>query len=96
MSESLKQERLEALMDVQRGISFEANMDLIGSRSSALVDRLVDDDPDFGAIARTAAQALDVDGVTQLLAGAAVRPGEMVEVEIVDALEYDLVGRVVE
>ena len=58
------------------------------------MDRLLEDDPDFGAVARTPAQALDVDGVTQLLGGADVRPGDMVEVEIVDALEYDLIGRV--
>jgi ribosomal protein S12 methylthiotransferase len=96
LPDSLKQERLDALMDVQRGISFEANMDLVGSRTPALVDRLVDDDPEFGAIARTPGQALDVDGVTQLLAGPDVRPGQMVDIEIVDALEYDLVGKVVE
>jgi ribosomal protein S12 methylthiotransferase len=96
LSESLKRERLEELMDVQRGISFEANMALVGRRFPALVDRVQDDDPEFVAVARTPGQALDVDGVTQLLAGAEVQPGEMVQVEIVDALEYDLVGEVVE
>lgn len=93
--ESLKRERLEELLDVQRGISFEANLDRIGRTETALVDRIVGDDPEFGAVARTAGQAVDVDGVTNLLSGADVRPGEFVEVAIVDALEYDLVGRAI-
>jgi ribosomal protein S12 methylthiotransferase len=96
LPDSLKRERLEALMDVQRAISFDRNLDLVGRRFPLLVDRLVEDDPEFMAVGRTPAQALDVDGVTQLLGGAGVVPGQMVETEIVDALEYDLIGRVVE
>lgn len=89
-----KNERLEELMEVQRGISFERNQDLVGGTFTALVDRLVDDDPEFGAVARTRHQALDVDGVTNIRGGADLRPGSMVEVEIVDALDYDLVAEV--
>ncbi len=91
--ESLKRERLEALMDLQRGISFDANESLVGTRQTVLIDRGVDDDPDFVATGRTRGQALDVDGSTQIAGGAPPPPGAMVEVEIVDALEYDLVGR---
>jgi hypothetical protein len=52
------------------------------------------DEPEFGAVARTVAQALDVDGVTHVRGREALAPGEMVEVEIVDALDYDLVAEV--
>ncbi|MBW3534506.1 MAG: 30S ribosomal protein S12 methylthiotransferase RimO [Gemmatimonadetes bacterium] len=95
---SLAKERLEELMDVQRGISFDRNLDHVGRVRTVLVDRLVDDDPEHGAQGRTEGQAPEVDGVTNLLADGAlagVAPGAMVDVEIVDALEYDLVGRVV-
>jgi ribosomal protein S12 methylthiotransferase len=94
LDEDVKEERLEELMELQRGISFDRNLDMVGRRVPAMVDRLVEDDPDFGAVARTAGQAIDVDGVTQLRKTGGLAPGDMVEVEIVDALDYDLVGEV--
>ncbi|MDT8341835.1 MAG: 30S ribosomal protein S12 methylthiotransferase RimO [Longimicrobiales bacterium] len=97
LPESLKRERLEELMDVQRGISLECNLEQLETRRTVLVDRLMDADEDaeFGAVGRTEGQALDVDGVTHLLRGPELEAGAMIQVEIVDAMEYDLVGRVV-
>lgn len=99
VSESLIQERLETLMEVQRDISFDGNLELVGTRTRALVDRLETEDPEYVAVGRTVAQALDVDGVTNLVLPAGVspdviRPGDFVDVEIVDALDYDLVAEV--
>jgi ribosomal protein S12 methylthiotransferase len=85
-------ERLEELMELQRGISFEKNLALVGSATTALVDERVEGDPELVAAVRTPAQALDIDGVTHLRAPAAVDPGAFVEVLIVDALDYDLVA----
>jgi ribosomal protein S12 methylthiotransferase len=90
----VKNERLEALMDVQREISFELNLDQVGKGTTALVDRVVEDDPEFAFQARIESQALDVDGVTNLLPAPGVQPGTFVDVEIVDALDYDLIGEV--
>jgi ribosomal protein S12 methylthiotransferase len=90
----VKAERLDALMDVQREISFELNLAQIGRRTRALVDRILDEDPDFGFQARIESQAVDVDGVTNLLPAEGVTPGSFVEIEIVDALDYDLIGAV--
>ena len=92
--EEVKAERLETLMDVQREISFELNLAQVGRRTIALVDRVIEDDPEFAFQARTKGQALDVDGVTNLLPGGGVQPGDFVEIEVVDALDYDLVGAV--
>jgi ribosomal protein S12 methylthiotransferase len=92
--QDVKAERLEALLDVQREISFELNLEQVGKRTVALVDRVTDDDPEFSLQARTVGQALDVDGVTNLLPAPGVAPGDFVEVEIVDALDYDLIGLV--
>ncbi|TVP72306.1 MAG: 30S ribosomal protein S12 methylthiotransferase RimO [Gemmatimonadales bacterium] len=96
--ESVKRERLEALMDLQRGISWEANEALVGRVEALLVDRLVDDDPEYVAEGRIRGQAIDVDGLTRILpdeAARTLRPGDLVPVRIEDALEYDLVARVV-
>jgi ribosomal protein S12 methylthiotransferase len=92
--EEVRAERLEALMDIQREISFELNLAQVGTRTTALVDRVVDDDPEFAYQARTVSQALDVDGVTHLFKADGVAPGDFVEIEIVDALDYDLIGSV--
>jgi ribosomal protein S12 methylthiotransferase len=94
VDEPEKQDRLEELMELQRGISFDRNLAQVGRRATALVDRILQDEPEFGAVARTVAQALDVDGVTHVRGREALAPGEMVEVEIVDALDYDLVAEV--
>ena len=66
-----------------------------------MVDRLLsddDEDPEFAAVGRTERQAIDVDGATQMLPaeGGSIEPGRFVEVEIVDALDYDLIAKVVE
>ena len=97
VEDALKDERLEELMELQRGISFDRNLALVGRRMQALVDRAVDDDEEYVATARTVAQALDVDGVTNVRGGATdgPEPGAMVNVEIVDALDYDLVAEVI-
>jgi ribosomal protein S12 methylthiotransferase len=91
----LMNERMGELMDVQREISFEKNSELVGQRSMVLVDRVLEEDGDFDAVARTIGQALDVDGVTNLCNAADVQSGNMIEVEIVDCLDYDLIGKVI-
>ncbi len=94
LSEGEKRERMTALMDVQREISFEQNEALIGRTEQLLVDRRTPDDAEFVAEGRTRGQALDVDGITRIVGGtdAPPIPGDMIEVEIVDALEYDLIA----
>lgn len=94
LPEDLKRERLEALMDVQREISFDLNLSQVGRGTIALVDRVLDDDPEFRFQARIDSQAIDVDGVTNLLPAEGVAPGSFVDIEIVDALDYDLIGAV--
>jgi ribosomal protein S12 methylthiotransferase len=94
VEEEVKLERLERLMDLQRDISFDANQALIGTREQVLVDRLTPEDPEHAAEGRTRGQALDVDGLTRILPHPSLTPGAFVEVEIVDALEYDVIAQV--
>jgi ribosomal protein S12 methylthiotransferase len=97
VAESLKRERLEQLLDVQRGISLSRNQSLVGRRATALLDTIAEEDPDYDLIGRCASQAIDVDGVTYIGAGSfEARLGEFVEVEIVEASEHDLVAHIIE
>ncbi|TVP55036.1 MAG: 30S ribosomal protein S12 methylthiotransferase RimO [Gemmatimonadales bacterium] len=95
LSEGEKRDRLTVLMDLQREISFEQNEALIGRTQRVLIDRRTDDDAEYVAEGRTPGQALDVDGITRIVEAAddPPTPGEMIDVEIVDALEYDLIAR---
>ncbi len=86
-------ERMEELLEAQRAISLDRNLGRVGRTVRALVDELVEDD-EFDAVARTTGQALDVDGVTHLRGAGGLAPGALVDVEIVDAGDYDLVGEV--
>ena len=98
-----KNQRLEELLAVQRAISFEKNLEQVGRRVTALVDDAGAGDgageveDEVHALARTPGQAVDVDGATHLVGEKAkeLEVGDMVEVEIVDALDYDLVAEVV-
>jgi ribosomal protein S12 methylthiotransferase len=94
LSAGEKRDRLETLMDLQREISFEKNAELVGRREELLVDHVGSEDPEFLAEGRTRGQAADVDGITRIVGPAELSAGEMVEVEIVDHLEYDLVARI--
>ena len=87
-------ERLEELMEVQRDISFEKNAALVGTSATALVDEILDQEEGYLAIARTQAQALDIDGVTRLIGSDPIRAGDLIKVQIIDALDYDLVAEV--
>ena len=105
LEQGVMNERLEELMEVQRDISFEKNLALVGKRTTALVDQRLEDDEDFVAVARTVAQAHEVDGVTNLIRAegwiepqglqdpGTIEPGSMIEVEIVEALDYDLIAK---
>ena len=95
VTEGVRRERMEELFDLQRMVSLQKNMDLVGSVRTALVDRVVDDDPEFALLGHTEGQAIEVDGVTWIQSEGAegVRPGEFVRIEIVDAGEHDLIAR---
>jgi ribosomal protein S12 methylthiotransferase len=81
--------RYERLMSAQSGISLEKNKSLVGRTFRALVDEVSDDI----AIARISSQAPEIDGVVFVEDGNA-KKGEFVTVEIVDAYDYDLKGRI--
>jgi len=92
--DEVKAERLELVMERQREISYESNRARIGRRERVLVDSLTTEEEGCQAVGRSRGQAPEVDGKTWLRELGRARPGDIVEVEIVDADDYDLTGRV--
>jgi len=86
--EDIKDERYARFMERAAAISAARLARRIGTRARALVDRV-----EAGvAIARTAGDAPEIDGVLRLKASAATPPGEFIDVEITGADTYDLEG----
>lgn len=91
--EELKQERLSRFMEVQERISAAKLQGKIGTMQTVLVDELTTDDNDnVIAIARTKADAPEIDGVVYLQDAEGLNPGDFVEVQILGADGHDLVG----
>ncbi len=86
--EAVKQERWERLMALQQSISEQKLQNKIGKTLQVLIDE-VDEE---GAIARSFADAPEIDGAVYLNGETQLQPGERVEVTIEHADEYDLWG----
>jgi ribosomal protein S12 methylthiotransferase len=89
----VRRARYDAIMQVQREISRAHQSAMIGRRLEVLVEGRAEETEHLLA-GRHAQQAPEIDGLTYVNEGVAY-PGEIVTVEITDAGDYDLVGRVV-
>jgi len=88
--EEVKQERWERFMETQKAISAERLQQKVGYTLGVLIDE-VDED---GAIGRSYADAPEIDGNVFLNGETGLKPGDMVDVTIENADEYDLWGSV--
>jgi ribosomal protein S12 methylthiotransferase len=88
--DEVKRERLEELLEVQRGISAERLSRFVGREVPVLVDAVADPE-ETGAthVGRVAWQADDVDGVTYLNQGGWARAGDFVAARLTDSEDYD-------
>ena len=85
--------RRHEIMEVQREISYDHNIRLVGNSLKVLVEG-VSEESEFLLKGRHEGQAPDIDGVVYINEGRA-EAGEFAIVEITDAHEYDLVGKIV-
>ncbi len=85
--ENVKQQRYQALMELQQAISHRINRTFIGKT----LDVLVEAKQEGILIGRSYRDAPDVDGLVYIEGEAPI--GEIVPVKIHSALEYDLVGK---
>ncbi len=87
-----KQRRLTLVMELQREISDAKNAALIGTTQRVLIDRVEDGQ----AVGRTERDAPEIDNEVYVSSGGAVGAGELCDVRIDDATEYDLYGTLVD
>lgn len=96
ISAKTKQERLDALMELQSGISLEFNQSRVGSE----IDVIVDDFVDGVFVCRSEFESPEVDGEILVRYDASVMGdvdpysliGEFIKVRVIGADEYDLIA----
>ena len=88
-----KRRRHDALMTLQADISREMHLRQVGKVVPVLVEGL-SEETDLLLKGRTQQQAPEIDGIVLITSGTA-EVGEIVNVKIVDAHDYDLVGEII-
>ena len=92
VEESVKQERWERFMEKQQQISRHRLAQKIGRRLEVIIDEKNEE----GYLARSSADAPEIDGVVYVETDQVLRAGDRVAVEITDSDAYDLHGRTLE
>ncbi|MGW8272659.1 MAG: 30S ribosomal protein S12 methylthiotransferase RimO [Thermodesulfovibrionales bacterium] len=91
VSEREKRERFDRLMTVQSAISLRKNVSEVGRRRRVLVDEV-----EGGvAVGRLGSQAPEIDGTVVIRGCSEEWRGRFADVEITEAYDYDLAGRMV-
>ncbi|MDR1367634.1 MAG: 30S ribosomal protein S12 methylthiotransferase RimO [Candidatus Accumulibacter sp.] len=88
--EAVREERRRRLMEVQEDISAERLAAKIGKEMTVLVDAIDDE----GCIARSEADAPEVDGLVLIDGFFDAKPGDFLKARIVDADEHDLYAEI--
>lgn len=87
--DNIKQERYDKIMMIQQEISLEKNKKLIGNQDLVVIDKSSKDEG--WSIARSYRDAPEIDNYVRL--NEYVPEGEFVNVEYIDAFEYDLLAK---
>jgi ribosomal protein S12 methylthiotransferase len=88
LPENVREDRRRWLMQVQEDIS----ADKLAGRIDSVIEVLVDEVDEEGTIARSQADAPEIDGVVYLDGFFAAEPGDFLKVRVVDADHHDLYG----
>lgn len=89
---SVKQERMNQLMEIQEGISLAVNEEKIGKTLRVIIDR---EEEDF-FVGRTQYDSPEVDGEVLINKDSELTVGQMYDVKIISALPFDLMGEIVD
>ncbi|OJV64641.1 MAG: ribosomal protein S12 methylthiotransferase RimO [Clostridiales bacterium 38-18] len=90
LSDEIKKERRELLMEKQMIISESLSYEKIGSVYEVVIEEVAEAGKIL--VGRTAFDAPDIDGVVYVHTALPIEFGTFVNVKITDALEYDLIG----
>ncbi|MDP1559603.1 MAG: 30S ribosomal protein S12 methylthiotransferase RimO [Nitrosomonas sp.] len=91
LAEEIKEERLARFMKVQEEISRARLAGKVGHKMTVLIDEVEEDQ----VIARSTADAPEIDGMVSIANAGHLKPGEFAEVEITDSDAHDLEAKVV-
>ena len=91
VSDKEKQRRMDEIMYLQERISIEKNAEKVGKEYMVLVDRK---EGDFW-VGRTEYDSPEIDNEVLIQTDKRLKVGEFYKVEITDAMEYDLMARLV-
>jgi len=89
VSETVKQQRYDLFMLKQQEISSQKLKQRVGKDLQVLVEQKTDD----GYIARSYADAPEIDGLVYIDTDLSLNPGEFYQVRVYDSDEYDCYGR---
>ena len=91
--EEVKQQRVEEIMEIQSQISYDLNQEKIGKQFKVMIDRKEGEN----FIGRTEHDSPDVDNEVLISAIDTYLPiGDFVNVEIIEAYEFDLIAKVID
>lgn len=90
--DEVKEERYHKLMSIQQNISADINKKRIGRTYEVLVEEIVDGE----YVGRNYEMAPEIDGEIFIKCDKIINVGDFIDVKIMDALEYDLIGEVIE
>ncbi|MBU5669063.1 30S ribosomal protein S12 methylthiotransferase RimO [Peptoniphilus sp. MSJ-1] len=89
--EGIKEERQNEIMETQNEISNELLSNNIGKTLEVLIEEKIDEENYTG---RTYMDSPEIDGITYVRSSKELEIGDFIKVEIVDNLDYDLIGDV--
>jgi len=89
--DDVKQSRVEELMLAQQEVAFAKAEATVGKTIQVLIDRPAGRDEADGWVARSHAQAPDIDSVT-FVSGRGLHAGQVVDVKVTDFQSYDLIA----
>ena len=92
IDEDIKQERKNRLMEIQQGISYEKNKTFVESTLEVMIDEKVEDGLYEG---RSYRDMMEIDGLVFVKTQEDLKKGQFVNVNITEALEYDLKGELI-
>ena len=93
IAEDIKENRKNKLMKLQQGISYSLNKEKVGKIYMALVEEIYERDLYIG---RTYMDSPDIDGIVYIQSNKELELGQYVYVKIIDYLEYDLIGEIID
>ncbi|MDF2886907.1 MAG: MiaB-like tRNA modifying enzyme YliG [Lacrimispora sp.] len=85
-----KEERRDAIMELQQEISVDHSQSMVGKRLEVMIEGKVADENAY--VARTYMDGPGVDGMIFVQTGAELMSGDFAKIRVTGAMEYDLIG----